>query len=70
METRDEGWEAMAMRDELMDMMLHRAFGETIASEVGAGVCVFFFLTMRFGMLGKRKHCSLDGDFFFSGEGG
>ena len=36
----------------------------------GRGRVRVFFLTMRFGMLGKRKHCRLDGDFFFSGEGG
>lgn len=30
----DEGWEAMAMREELTDMMLNSAFGEAIASEV------------------------------------
>ncbi|CAN0273621.1 unnamed protein product [Ectocarpus sp. 12 AP-2014] len=29
----DEGWEAMAMRDELTDVMLHSAFGEVIAKE-------------------------------------
>lgn len=30
----DEGWEAMAMRDELTDVMLHSAFGEAIFREV------------------------------------
>lgn len=30
----DEGWEAMAMRDELTDVMLHSAFGEVISKEV------------------------------------
>lgn len=30
----DEGWEAMAMREELTDMMLNSAFGEAIAIEV------------------------------------
>ncbi|CAN0310062.1 unnamed protein product, partial [Scytosiphon promiscuus] len=29
----DEGWEAMAMRDELTDVMLHSAFGEAIFRE-------------------------------------
>lgn len=36
--TRDddhEGWEAMAMRDELTDVMLHNAFGDAILKEVG-----------------------------------
>lgn len=31
----DEGWEAMAMRDELTDVMLHNAFGDAILKEVG-----------------------------------
>lgn len=30
----DEGWEAMAMRDELTDVMLHTAFGDAILKEV------------------------------------
>ncbi len=30
----DEGWEAMAMRDELTDVMLHGAFGDVILKEV------------------------------------
>lgn len=34
----DEGWEAMAMRDELTDIMLHNAFGDAILKEVGARV--------------------------------
>lgn len=29
-----EGWEAMAMRDELTDVMLHDAFGDAILKEV------------------------------------
>lgn len=31
----EEGWEAMAMRDELTDVMLHNAFGDAILKEVG-----------------------------------
>lgn len=30
----DEGWEAMAMRDELTDVMLHSAFADAILKEV------------------------------------
>ena len=34
LDAKEEGWEAMAMRDELTDEMLHNAFGEAIFQEV------------------------------------
>ena len=34
LDAKEEGWEAMAMRDELTDEMLHNAFGEAISQEV------------------------------------
>lgn len=36
----DEGWEAMAMRDELTDVMLHSAFGEAISVQVRKGLSI------------------------------
>lgn len=49
-----EGWEAMAMRDELTDVMLHGAFGKLILEEVR-----FFFprtSTSPVGRFGSVRH--------------
>lgn len=54
----DEGWEAVAMREELTDVMLHTAFGDAILKEVRVAWCLFlavwrffFFCVLRISLL-------------------
>lgn len=54
----DEGWEAVAMREELTDVMLHTAFGDAILKEVRV-VCKLFCAVQHF--IFSRVRVSLEG---------